>query len=461
MSAFMADAVERPPSEAKRALFARLAARFGNRFSTGAALREQHANTLTWIATQPPDAVLFAETTPEVVEAVKLCAEARVPVIPFGTGTSLEGHVNAPFGGVSLDLSRMNRILAVHEEDLDCVVEPGVTRKALNDHLRDQGLFFAIDPGADASLGGMAATRASGTNAVRYGTMRDNVLSLNAVLADGTLLNTGQRARKSASGYDLTHLLIGSEGTLGIITELTLKLHGIPETILSAVCPFATLEGACNATIIAMQMGLPLARIELADEVQIRACNAYSHLTLAEQPTLFLEFHGSAAATREQVETFAEIARDQGGGQFAWAERQEDRSKLWQARHDAYWAARLASRRRGGDHRCLRADLGPCRLRRRDARRHRPDRPARPDRRPCRRRQFPCHAAVRCRQCRGEARGAGLSRPAHRARLAHARHLQRRARRGPGQDPLSRARARRRRRCDDCHKKGARSVEYP
>jgi D-lactate dehydrogenase (cytochrome) len=340
MSAFMADAVERPSAEAKRALFARLAARFGNRFSTGAALREQHANTLTWIATQPPDAVLFSETTHEVVEAVKLCAEARVPVIPFGTGTSLEGHVNAPFGGVSLDLSRMNRILAVHEEDLDCVVEPGVTRKALNDHLRDQGLFFPIDPGADASLGGMAATRASGTNAVRYGTMRDNVLSLTAVLADGALLKTGRRARKSASGYDLTHLLIGSEGTLGIITELTLKLHGIPETILSAVCPFATLEGACNATIIAMQMGLPLARIELADEVQIRACNAYSHLTLAEQPTLFLEFHGSAAGASEQVETFAEIAREHGGGELAWAERQEDRNKLWQARHDAYWAAR-------------------------------------------------------------------------------------------------------------------------
>jgi D-lactate dehydrogenase (cytochrome) len=340
MSALMADAVERPSAEAKRTLFARLAARFGNRFSTGTALREQHANTLTWIATQPPDAVLFAETTQEVVEVVKLCAEARVPVIPFGTGTSLEGHVNAPFGGVSLDLSRMNRILAVHEEDLDCVVEPGVTRKALNDHLRDRGFFFSIDPGADASLGGMAATRASGTNAVRYGTMRDNVLSLTAVLADGTLLRTGQRARKSASGYDLTHLLIGSEGTLGIITELTLKLHGIPETILSAVCPFATLEGACNATIIAMQMGLPLARIELADEVQIRACNAYSHLTLAEQPTLFLEFHGSAGATREQVKTFAEIAAEQGGGAFAHAERQEDRSKLWQARHDAYWAAR-------------------------------------------------------------------------------------------------------------------------
>ena len=340
MSAFMADAVERPPSEAKRALFARLAARFGNRFSTGAALREQHANTMTWIKCEPPDAVVFAESTQEVIEVVSLCAEARVPVIPFGTGTSLEGQVNAPFGGVSLDLSRMNRILAVHAEDFDCVVQPGVTRKALNDHLRDLGLFFSIDPGADASLGGMAATRASGTNAVRYGTMRDNVLSLSAVMADGALLKTGNRARKSASGYDLTRLLVGSEGTLGVITELTLKLHGIPETILSAVCPFATIEGACNATIAAMQIGLPLARIELADEVQIKACNAYSHLTLGEQPTLFLEFHGTAASTREQVESFAEIARSEGGGDFRWAECPEERTKLWQARHDAYWAAR-------------------------------------------------------------------------------------------------------------------------
>ena len=314
--------------------------RFGNRFSTGLALREQHANTLTWISCQPPDAVVFAENTAEVAEVVRLCAAARVPVIPFGTGTSLEGHVNAPFGGVSLDLSRMDRILAVHQEDLDCVVEAGVTRKALNEHLRDSGLFFPIDPGADASLGGMAATRASGTNAVRYGTMRDNVLNLTAVMADGSVLKTGQRARKSASGYDLTRLLVGSEGTLGIITELTLKLHGIPETILSAVCPFATIEGACNATIAAMQMGLPLARIELLDTVQIAACNAYSRLTLAEQPTLFLEFHGSEAATRQQVEVFAEIAASEGGGPFRWAERPEERSRLWQARHDAYWAAR-------------------------------------------------------------------------------------------------------------------------
>ncbi|HAN63436.1 MAG TPA: FAD-binding oxidoreductase, partial [Rhizobiales bacterium] len=257
-----------------------------------------------------------------------------------GTGTSLEGHLNAPYGGVSLDLSRMNRILAVHEADLDCVVEPGVTRKTLNDHLRDLGLFFPVDPGADASLGGMAATRASGTNAVRYGTMRDAVLGLTAVLADGSVITTGGRARKSSAGYDLTRLLIGSEGTLGVITGLTLKLYGIPETILSAVCPFASIAGACNATIAALQMGLPLARIELADEVQIRACNAYSHLALPEMPTLFLEFHGTAASAREQVEAFAEIARAEGGGEFDWAERQEDRTRLWQARHDAYWAAR-------------------------------------------------------------------------------------------------------------------------
>jgi D-lactate dehydrogenase (cytochrome) len=340
MSIVTAQATEWPLTEAKRTLFAKLTSRFGTRFSTGTALREQHANTLTWITCQPPDAVVFAETTPEVIEMVTLCAEARMPVIPFGTGTSLEGQVNAPYGGISLDLSGMNRILAVHEADLDCVVEPGVSRKALNDYLRDLGMFFPIDPGADASLGGMAATRASGTNAVRYGTMRDNVLSLTAVMADGTLLKTGSRARKSASGYDLTRLLIGSEGTLGIITELTLKLHGIPETILSAVCPFATIEGACNATIAAMQMGLPLARIELADEVQIRACNAYSRLTLAEVPTLFLEFHGTATSTREQVGTFAEIAAGEGGGEFRWAERPEERTKLWQSRHDAYWAAR-------------------------------------------------------------------------------------------------------------------------
>ena len=327
-------------SEAFEALFAELSARFGTRFSRGQALREQHANTLTWLKVQPPDAVLFPETTEEVSDAVCLCASARVPVIPFGAGTSLEGHLNAPQGGLSLDLSRMNGILQVHEDDLDCVVQPGVTRKQLNAHLRGTGLFFPVDPGADASLGGMAATRASGTNAVRYGTMRDLVLGTTAVLADGRVMTTGGRARKSSAGYDLTRLLVGSEGTLGVITGLTLKLYGIPETILAGVCTFETLEGACNATIAALQMGIPLARIELLDEVQVRGCNAYSHLTLPEAPTLFLEFHGSAVATREQVETFADIARGEGGGALEWAERQEDRNRLWQARHDAYWAAR-------------------------------------------------------------------------------------------------------------------------
>ncbi|HCL62142.1 MAG TPA: FAD-binding oxidoreductase [Rhizobiales bacterium] len=340
MAMTIAETLAGSAAEGKKALFAALAARFGDRFSLSRSLREQHANTLTWLKIEAPDAVLFAETEAEVSEVVRLCAGARVPVIPFGTGTSLEGHLNAPYGGVSLDLSRMNRILAVHEADLDCVVEPGVTRKALNEHLRDLGLFFPVDPGADASLGGMAATRASGTNAVRYGTMRDAVLGLTAVLADGSVITTGGRARKSSAGYDLTRLLIGSEGTLGVITGLTLKLYGIPETILSAVCPFASIQGACNATIAALQMGLPLARIELADEVQIRACNAYSHLALPEMPTLFLEFHGTAASAREQVEAFAEIARAEGGGEFDWAERQEDRTRLWQARHDAYWAAR-------------------------------------------------------------------------------------------------------------------------
>jgi D-lactate dehydrogenase (cytochrome) len=340
MTMGLAKAPESPTNGGKKTLFEALAASFGGRFSVGQALREQHANTLTWLKCEPPDAVLFAETEQEVSDVVKLCAGARVPVIPFGTGTSLEGHVNAPYGGVSLDLSRMNRILAVHEADLDCVVEPGVTRKALNDHLRDRGLFFPVDPGADASLGGMAATRASGTNAVRYGTMRDAVLGLSAVLADGSVIRTGGRARKSAAGYDLTRLLIGSEGTLGVITSLTLKLYGIPETILSGVCAFESIAGACNATIAALQMGLPLARIELADEVQIRACNAYSRLALPESPTLFVEFHGTRQGAREQVEAFAEIARSEGGGELEWAERQEDRTKLWQARHDAYWAAR-------------------------------------------------------------------------------------------------------------------------
>ncbi len=261
-------------------------------------------------------------------------------MIPFGTGTSLEGQVNAPYGGVSIDFRDMNRVLAVHAEDLDCVVEPGITRKALNEQLRDQGLFFPLDPGADASLGGMAATRCSGTNAVRYGTMKDNVLALKAVMANGEVMTTARRAKKSSAGYDLTRLMIGSEGTLGVIVELTLKLSGIPEAIASGVCPFPSVEAACNATILTIQSGIPVARIELLDELQVKASNAYSKLTLPETPMLFVEFHGSDAGVAEQSKRFGEIAADLGGGPFEWATRPEDRTKLWQARHDAYWSGR-------------------------------------------------------------------------------------------------------------------------
>jgi D-lactate dehydrogenase (cytochrome) len=326
--------------EAITTALAVLQQRFGGRFSRSEALRHQHANTTTWLANQPPDAVIFAETTNEVADIVRVCADHRVPVIAFGTGTSLEGHVNAPAGGISVDLSRMNRIVAVHAEDLDCVVEAGVTRKQLNHHLRDTGLFFPLDPGADASLGGMAATRASGTNAVRYGTMRDNVISLTAVMPDGQAIRTGNRARKSAAGYDLTRLLIGSEGTLGIITELTLRLYGIPEAISAGLCSFPSVEAACNAVIATIQYGIPVARIELLDPVQVKACNAYSKLSLTETPTLFLEFHGSPAGVAEQAECFAQIAAEHGGDEFRWETREEDWLKLWQARHDAYWAVR-------------------------------------------------------------------------------------------------------------------------
>ena len=317
-----------------------LTAAFGNRLVTSQAVRQQHGHTTTWHHNEPPDAVVFPQSTQDVQQIVRICARHAVPVIAFGTGTSLEGHVNAPFGGISVDVRDMNRVLAVHAEDLDCVIEPGITRKTLNEHLRDQGLFFPIDPGADASLGGMTATRASGTNAVRYGTMKDNVLSLKAVLANGELIKTASRAKKSSAGYDLTRLFVGSEGTLGVITEITLRLAGIPEAIAAGTCPFASVEAACNATIATIQSGIPVARIELLDALQVKACNAYSKLTLPEQPMLFLEFHGSAAGVAEQSERFGEIARELGGGPFEWATRAEDRTRLWQARHDAYFAAR-------------------------------------------------------------------------------------------------------------------------
>src|SRR4051794_39428686 len=332
--------IKRPTPEALASTLQALAARFGNRLITSQAVREQHAHTTTWLASQPPDAVVMAQETADIQDVVRICAKHRVPVIAFGTGTSLEGQINAPAGGVCVDLRDMNKILAVHAEDLDCVIQPGVTRKALNEHLRDQGLFFPIDPGADASLGGMASTRASGTNAVRYGTMRDNVLALKVVRGDGEIITTGTRAKKSSAGYDLTHLFIGAEGTLGIISELTLKLRGIPETIAAAACSFQTVQGACQATILAMQTGIPLARIELLNAAQVRACNAYSKLALPETPLLLLEFHGSGIEVAEQSKNFGEIARECGGGDFSWTTRPEDRTRLWQARHDAYWAVK-------------------------------------------------------------------------------------------------------------------------
>jgi D-lactate dehydrogenase (cytochrome) len=338
-------AQERPAGRARdpaavNAVIAALAAQFGNRLVTSQAVREQHANTTTWIENEAPDAVVFPQTTADVQAIVRICAAHRVPVIPFGTGTSLEGHINAPLGGVSVDFRDMNKVLAVNAQDLDCVVEPGITRKQLNEHLRDQGLFFPLDPGADASLGGMAATRCSGTNAVRYGTMKDNVLGLKVVLANGELMTTARRAKKSSAGYDLTRLMVGSEGTLGVITELTLKLTGIPEAISGGVCPFPSVEAACNAAIATIQSGIPVARIELLDELQVKATNLYSKLTLPEVPMLFVEFHGSPAGVAEQSERFGEIADDLGGGPFEWTTKPEDRTRLWQARHDAYWAGR-------------------------------------------------------------------------------------------------------------------------
>lgn len=329
----------RPGQTALDRVVANLTTAFEQRCVTSAAVRRQHAHTLTWIENQPPDAVIFPLSTEEVSKIVELCGEARIPVIPFGTGTSLEGHVNAPFGGICVDMSRMKRIAALNDEDQTVVVEAGITRKELNEFLRDRGLFFPIDPGADASIGGMASTRASGTNAVRYGTMRDNVLAVTAVMPSGQIVKTAQPATHTSAGYDLTRLLIGAEGTLGILTELTLKLHGIPETILSAICSFPTTKSACDATIRTIQSGLPVARIEFLDAVQVRACNAYSKLALPETPLLLLEFHGTKLSVQNQVKQFRTIATAFGGCKFEWAEKPEERSRLWQARHDVHWAA--------------------------------------------------------------------------------------------------------------------------
>ena len=311
---------------------------FGDRLSTGASVREQYGRNEAWYPVTPPDAVIWPESTEEVSTIARTCNEHGCPIIAWGAGTSLEGHIVPVQGGITLSFDRMNRVLEVNAEDMDVVVQPGITRKTLNEELRATGLFFPIDPGADASIGGMAATRASGTCAVRYGTMREAVMALEVVLADGRVIRTGSRARKSAAGYDLTKLFVGSEGTLGIITEITLRLHGQPEAMSAAICAFDSLEGAIDTVMQTIQMSVPVARIELVDEVSIRAMNAYSNYDLKEGPHLFLEFHGSEAGVAEQAETVGEICADNGGSDFQWATKPEDRNRLWAARHNFYYA---------------------------------------------------------------------------------------------------------------------------
>jgi len=308
------------------------------RLSTSAAIREQHGHDESYHPGHPPGAVVFAHSTEEVSAVVKACAARGVPVIPFGTGTSLEGHVAALHGGVCIDLSQMDAVIQVNAEDMDVTVQPGVRRKQLNEYLRDTGLFFPIDPGADASLGGMTATRASGTNAVRYGTMRENVLALTVVMADGRIIRTARRARKSAAGYDLTRLFVGSEGTLGVITEITLRLYGIPEAVSAAVASFPDLEAAVNTVILTIQSGIPVARVELLDDVQMDAVNRYSDLDYPVQSTLFFEFHGTPSGVEEQSAMVQDIAKEFGAADFQWTTKAEERTKLWQARHDAYYA---------------------------------------------------------------------------------------------------------------------------
>ncbi|MFM1989751.1 MAG: hypothetical protein RJA99_2708 [Pseudomonadota bacterium] len=331
-----AAALKRPLPDA---LAERLRARFGDRFSTAMAVREHHGRDESPFPVTPPDAVVFAESTEDVVDAVNACREHKVPIIPFGVGSSLEGHLLAVQGGVTIDVSRMNRVLKVANEDLLVTVQAGVTRKQLNVEIKDTGLFFPVDPGADASLGGMTATRASGTTTVRYGTMRENVLALTVVTPEGKVIRTGTRARKSSAGYDLTRLFVGSEGTLGIVTEVTLRLYPVPEAMTAAVCHFPTLADAVAAVIETIQLGVPVARCDFVDEVMVRAINAHSKTTLPEAPTLFFEFHGSTASAREQAEIVQEVSRSHGGRDFEWATQPEDRTRLWNARHNAYFAA--------------------------------------------------------------------------------------------------------------------------
>ena len=328
------------PRDVPAQMLAALQTRFGAQYSAALAVREQHGRDESpFTHVPPPAAVVFAESTQDVADAVKLAAQYKVPVIPFGVGSSLEGHLLAVQGGISLDVSRMNKVLRVNAEDLTVTVQPGVTRKQLNDEIKNTGLFFPIDPGADASIGGMCATRASGTNAVRYGTMRENVLSLEVVTASGEVLRTGTRAKKSAAGYDLTRLFVGSEGTLGVMTEITLRIYPLPEAVSAAVCSFPTIEAAVQTTIAIIQMGVPIARVELLDGATVKIVNQYAKLTLAETPLLLMEFHGSPAGVQEQAQTVQEIAAEHGGVAFEWATTPEERTRLWTARHNAYFAA--------------------------------------------------------------------------------------------------------------------------
>ncbi|MBT3330697.1 MAG: FAD-binding protein [Rhodospirillaceae bacterium] len=332
--------MNRATTETTSGVIDKLRALLGDRLSTADAVRESHGHDESWHPTEMPDAVAFAESTEEVSAIVRVCHDAGVPMVPYGAGTSVEGHIQATHGGICVDVGGMNEVLEVHAEDLDCTVQPGVRRMQLNEHLRDTGLFFPIDPGADASIGGMTGTRASGTNAVRYGTMRENVMSLTVVLPNGEIIRTARRSRKSSAGYDLTRLFVGSEGTLGIITEITLRLYGIPENISSAVVPFETVEGAVDTTIYTIQSGIPIARIELLDDVQMDALNKYSKMDHPVKPTLFMEFHGTDAGVAEQIAMVKAIGDDLGAGEFQWSDKLEDRSRLWQARHDVAYACK-------------------------------------------------------------------------------------------------------------------------
>ena len=329
------------PSETIGTAIEQLRELLGDRLSTGSSILELHSHDEAYSKPMSPDAVAFPEDTGEVSEIMKICTTNRTPVVPFGVGSSLEGHVIPLEGGISIDTSRMKQVMTVFENDMNAVVQPGVTRVQLNEELRATGLMFTVDPGADATMGGMAATRASGTNTVRYGTMRENVLALEVVLPDGQIIRTGSRARKSSSGYDLTHLFVGSEGTLGIITELTVRLFGQPDTISAASCAFDSVGEAVDSVIMAIQMGIPMARIELLDELQMRGMNIYNpDMKLPEKPHLFLEFHGTEAGVVEQVEMFKAVSEEFGASDFNWATHTEDRNRLWKARHNAYYAGK-------------------------------------------------------------------------------------------------------------------------